>query len=363
MLVAFMNSACNSKKKDDTMASLREHINSQSRHISELTEQLESINNELFMLEDRVDGNTARNNRALKRPGIQSKLLRSQESAAPKSGLSTSHLVDKNSKTIVKKPSNTATVDQPTPIDDSTTPHHRKSEHSEGLPIVKLTPNLSGQAKPTSNPNENNQNQNKQHSNEKETYEQLPSAPASRILLSAAGQRSKIVKKSSRRHLSSQKDSESASIRLSATGTVVSLTDSAKSKKKQLSSHHALTQMRLAYRHALNTLRERHIDDAISLFRGFITAYPNQSYTDNALYWLGECYYTRQQYGDAIEQFERVIREQPSGNKVPDALLKVGYSYIKLGQLKNARVVLKSVLDSFPNASVSTLARQKLSIL
>ena len=59
-------------------------------------------------------------------------------------------------------------------------------------------------------------------------------------------------------------------------------------------------------------------------------------------------------------KFRNVIETYPRGNKVPDALLKVGYCYQALGQTDKARAVLEQVMNLFPKTEPASLAAKRL---
>lgn len=118
-----------------------------------------------------------------------------------------------------------------------------------------------------------------------------------------------------------------------------------------------------AYRAALKTLRGGKAEQAAVAFGEFLVKYPKHAYVDNAMYWQAECYYDLQRYKPALKLFRRVVREHPRGNKAPDALLKMGFSYIKLGDEGNARAALTRVEKKYPGTRVAGLARKKLSKL
>jgi len=118
-----------------------------------------------------------------------------------------------------------------------------------------------------------------------------------------------------------------------------------------------------AYRAALKTLRGGKAEQAAAAFGEFLVKYPKHAYVDNAMYWQGECYYDLQRYKPALKLFRRVVREHPRGNKAPDALLKMGFSYLKLGDERNARAALTRVEKKYPGTRVAGLARKMLSKL
>jgi TolA-binding protein len=55
-----------------------------------------------------------------------------------------------------------------------------------------------------------------------------------------------------------------------------------------------------------------------------------------------------------------VVEAYPQGNKVPDALLKLGYCFIAQGQTKKARAALEQVVESYPKTQPAALAAAKL---
>ena len=99
---------------------------------------------------------------------------------------------------------------------------------------------------------------------------------------------------------------------------------------------------------------------AIALFRELIARYPSHEYTDNAQYWLGEAFYDQKDYAHAIVEFRATVTTYPGGNKVPDALLKIGLSYAALGDPGKARAALEQVVRLYPKTSPAVIAAARL---
>ncbi len=114
------------------------------------------------------------------------------------------------------------------------------------------------------------------------------------------------------------------------------------------------------YRIAYDRLRAGHFDDAERDLREFVRRFPRHDYADNAQYWLGETFYARKTYGEAATAFRAVVERWPSGNKAPDALLKLGYSLLMLGDKDKGRGVLSQVLDHYPHTDAARLAERRL---
>ena len=95
---------------------------------------------------------------------------------------------------------------------------------------------------------------------------------------------------------------------------------------------------------------DRKAETALPLFVEFLKTYPNDELTDNASYWIGECYYLMSDYQKALDQFRGVTERFPDKDKAPDALLKMGYCYEKIGDAAGAREALISSSRRFPTA-------------
>ncbi|MEO8700988.1 MAG: tol-pal system protein YbgF [Kofleriaceae bacterium] len=114
------------------------------------------------------------------------------------------------------------------------------------------------------------------------------------------------------------------------------------------------------YRAAVELVKSGDHDKSVAALRAFLGKYPRHDYADNAQYWLGEAFYAHKDYKEALVEFRNVIETYPRGNKVPDALLKVGYCYQALGQTDKARAVLEQVVNLYPKTEPALLAAKRL---
>lgn len=115
-----------------------------------------------------------------------------------------------------------------------------------------------------------------------------------------------------------------------------------------------------AYSAAYQIFKEGNYDKARTEFQNFLTIYPDSEYSDNAQFWVGECYFFEQKYEAAILEYEKVNKNYPNGNKVPYALLKQGMSFLKLGDKTSAKLLLQQVIKNYPNTSQARIARSSL---
>jgi tol-pal system protein YbgF len=120
------------------------------------------------------------------------------------------------------------------------------------------------------------------------------------------------------------------------------------------------SEVRAAYDAARLDLTRGNFDLAATGFREFVRLYPTSELADNAQYWLGEAYYAQDQHIEAIAEFALVAEEYPGGDKVPAALLKMGYSHIALGEKAEGISLLKRVTSEFPRTPEAQQAQERL---
>ena len=116
-----------------------------------------------------------------------------------------------------------------------------------------------------------------------------------------------------------------------------------------------------AYADAYKSFKDGKYPDARQKFRDFVKIFPNTEYSDNAQFWIGECYYFEKNYEKAILEYESVIKNYPKGNKVPNALLKQALSFMKLGDNESAKLLLQRIIKEYPNTSPARIAQKRLS--
>ncbi len=114
------------------------------------------------------------------------------------------------------------------------------------------------------------------------------------------------------------------------------------------------------YKYGFELLEQKHHHEAIAQFERFLEQYPNHDYADNALYWMGEAYYDIQSFRKAFDCFEKVVTLYPSGNKVPDALLKSGLCLANLGDHEAAGEVMSQLVAHYPATRAADIAQEKL---
>ena len=117
------------------------------------------------------------------------------------------------------------------------------------------------------------------------------------------------------------------------------------------------------YKNAYDDLRAGRHEAAERGFREFVHRYPHHDYADNAQYWLGECFYDQKRYDKAAPEFRTVLTRWPTGNKAPDAMLKLGFSLLALGDADKGGKVLREVPATYPRTEAARLASERLAQL
>lgn len=87
--------------------------------------------------------------------------------------------------------------------------------------------------------------------------------------------------------------------------------------------------------------------------KAFVAGHPTHKLAGNAQYWLGETYYVRKDYQNAVVAFADGLKKYPNSEKGPDNLLKLGMALGQLNQKPNACGALTEIDKRYPNASTS----------
>jgi len=114
------------------------------------------------------------------------------------------------------------------------------------------------------------------------------------------------------------------------------------------------------YKRYVDALSRGEYATAVAGLENFVKRFPQDSLADNAQYWLGEAHYDQRQFASALAAFENVIVRFPLGNKVPDALLKIAFCQLQLGNAEAGQSTLRRLLSEYPESNPATLAARKL---
>lgn len=99
---------------------------------------------------------------------------------------------------------------------------------------------------------------------------------------------------------------------------------------------------------------------AIAQFQQFIQRFPSLETTDDAQYWIGECYYGQGRYDQAVVEFDRLIQGFPQSNKLPAARLKKAFALLELKREAEAVTELRVLAKGESYLPETLAARQRL---
>ncbi|MEJ2637433.1 MAG: tetratricopeptide repeat protein [Calditrichia bacterium] len=116
------------------------------------------------------------------------------------------------------------------------------------------------------------------------------------------------------------------------------------------------------YERGLALFNNHQYPQALSVFEQLLAEDTNNDYSDNAQYWMGECYYAMGRYHEAIMAFEKVFTFRYS-NKNDYAQFKIGQSYFMLGDKQRARQEFQQLLDNYPKSPLIPRAKEYLAQL
>jgi tol-pal system protein YbgF len=81
---------------------------------------------------------------------------------------------------------------------------------------------------------------------------------------------------------------------------------------------------------------------------------------DNAQFWVGESFMALNQYEQAILAYQKVIKNYPKGNKVPNAMLRQALAFHEIKDDISAKLLLRKVVKNYPDTSEAKIAEAKL---
>lgn len=101
-------------------------------------------------------------------------------------------------------------------------------------------------------------------------------------------------------------------------------------------------------------------DLAIDGFETFLKFFPRHPLADDAQLNIGNALYNAGKFREAVAAYERVTSDYAKTESVPSAYYKLGLTYNQLKQPDQARKAYEKIIEDFPSAHESTLARQAL---
>jgi len=101
-------------------------------------------------------------------------------------------------------------------------------------------------------------------------------------------------------------------------------------------------------------------DLATQEFSDYIKFYPNTDLAGNSYYYLGELQFKQANYQQAVQSYDQVLQNFPSGNKAASAQLKKGFALLELGKQDDGVSELRHLIQRYPHSPEALQARDRL---
>ena len=105
------------------------------------------------------------------------------------------------------------------------------------------------------------------------------------------------------------------------------------------------------YNDAMKKLQDGDNAGAERGFKAFLQSHPKHALAGNAQYWLGESYYARKDYQNAMTAFAEGYKVYKTSPKGPDNLLKLGITLAVMGRKADACQVFAKFSQDYPRAT------------
>ena len=113
------------------------------------------------------------------------------------------------------------------------------------------------------------------------------------------------------------------------------------------------------YQSGLDAFNAQKYDTAEKEFELILKDYPKDKLAGNAQYWLGEVYFSRNDFAKAAVTFGKGYKNYKDGNKGADSMYKLGVSMQRLGKNAEACAAYQSLPAEFPKAEKALLDKAK----
>lgn len=117
------------------------------------------------------------------------------------------------------------------------------------------------------------------------------------------------------------------------------------------------------YDEAFAFIRSGDFAGAVTAFNAFSRRYPASGYLDSVRFWLGNAYYGKREYKEAIAVFRAFITSAPDHSRVPEAMLAVANTQAEMKDSKGARATLAELLKKYPQSEAAQAGKERLAAL
>jgi tol-pal system protein YbgF len=115
-----------------------------------------------------------------------------------------------------------------------------------------------------------------------------------------------------------------------------------------------------AYTNAYRDYLGGKYDLAVPEFNDYLKYFSNTQFASNVQFYIGDIYYKKQDYTNALQSFDNVLERFPDGNKTADAHYMKGLALMQLGRNDSAAREFRDVYSSYPDTDLAAKAKARL---
>ncbi|MCU4138023.1 MAG: Cell division protein CpoB [Thermodesulfobacteria bacterium] len=120
-----------------------------------------------------------------------------------------------------------------------------------------------------------------------------------------------------------------------------------------------LTEVEL-YEKAYSSYQQGDFKNARKLFEEYIEKFPKGKWIGQAYFWIGESYFKEKKYEEAILSYQKLIELQGWHPLKPTAMFKQAQAFKALGDIEAYKILLKKVINQYPNSKEAKKAKKLL---
>jgi tol-pal system protein YbgF len=114
------------------------------------------------------------------------------------------------------------------------------------------------------------------------------------------------------------------------------------------------------YSNAMRDKDSGNYDIAQQEYMDYLRFYSTSEMAPNAQYYVGEIYYTRKDYQNALQAFDAVLERFPDNNKTLDAMYMKGRTLFQMGERTKAANEFRAVYARNPRSDLAAKAKAQL---
>jgi len=114
---------------------------------------------------------------------------------------------------------------------------------------------------------------------------------------------------------------------------------------------------------AMAAVRGADFAAAANALTAFQRRFPSSAYSDSVRFWLGNAYYGKRDYKEAVAVFRAFIAAAPGHPRAPEAMLSIANCQLELKDVKTARRTFEDLVKTYPNTEASHAAKERLASL